>query len=41
MSMDLTGQFPTIHWDKVVRDMKTTPTLQVVVNPLLARLADP
>ncbi len=37
MSMDLTGQSPTIHWDTVVRDMKTTPTLQVVVNPLLKR----
>jgi hypothetical protein len=25
----------TVHWDKVVRESKTTATLQVVVNPLL------
>jgi len=27
----------TIHWDQVVRTSKTTPTLQVVVNPPLQR----
>ena len=27
----------TIHWDKVERVSKTTPTLQVVVNPPLRR----
>src|SRR5580658_1970723 len=27
----------TVHWDKVVRVSQTTPTLQVVVNPLLER----
>lgn len=27
----------TIHWDQTVRQSKTTPTLQVVVNPLLER----
>jgi hypothetical protein len=27
----------TVHWDKVIRTTQTTPTLQVVVNPLLRR----
>jgi len=27
----------TVHWDKVIRTSKTTPTLQVVVNPPLQR----
>jgi hypothetical protein len=27
----------TVHWDKVVKTTKTTPTLQVVVNPPLRR----
>jgi hypothetical protein len=27
----------TVHWDKVTRVSQTTPTLQVVVNPLLER----
>src|SRR5437763_17080721 len=26
-----------VHWDQVVRDSQTTPTLQVVVNPPLRR----
>jgi hypothetical protein len=35
--MDLTTQSPQMDWNKVVRAMHTTPTLQVVVNPLLRR----
>jgi hypothetical protein len=27
----------TVHWDQVIRISQTTPTLQVVVNPALAR----
>ena len=35
--LDLTGQPPRIDWQSVIRPMNTTPTLQVVVNPLLKR----
>jgi hypothetical protein len=35
--MDLTSTPLKVDWNKVVREMKTTPTLQVVVNPLLRR----
>lgn len=35
--IDLTNSSPMIDWNNVVREMKTTPTLQVVVNPLLRR----
>lgn len=35
--MDLTSNPIKIDWNKLVREMKTTPTLQVVVNPLLRR----
>jgi len=31
------GQNVDVSWEKIVRVSKTTPTLQVVVNPLLAR----
>jgi len=34
----------TVHWDKIVQESRTTPTLQVVVNPQLlrgAKLHDP
>jgi hypothetical protein len=27
----------TVHWDKVIKESRTTPTLQVVVNPPLRR----
>src|SRR5256885_16706565 len=27
----------TVHWDKLVQESRTTPTLQVVVNPPLRR----
>src|SRR6266702_7078595 len=27
----------TVHWDKIVQESRTTPTLQVVVNPPLRR----
>src|SRR5437762_10211836 len=27
----------TVHWEKMVQESKTTPTLQVVVNPPLRR----
>src|SRR5512136_2334779 len=33
----LTSNTLAIDWNKVVREMKTTPTLQVVVNPPLRR----
>ena len=36
-SMVLNSNTPPIDWNKVTREMKTTPTLQVVVNPLLRR----
>jgi hypothetical protein len=26
-----------VHWDKIVQESRTTPTLQVVVNPPLRR----
>jgi hypothetical protein len=33
-----TAQYPvSIHWDDVVKVSRTTPTLQVVVNPMLER----
>jgi hypothetical protein len=35
--MDPNRNAPRIDWNKAVRDLKTTPTLQVVVNPLLRR----
>jgi hypothetical protein len=35
--MDPNRITPKIDWHKSIREMKTTPTLQVVVNPLLRR----
>ncbi|MBE0697112.1 MAG: glycosyl hydrolase family 39 [Anaerolineaceae bacterium] len=35
--LDLTAMPPMIDWDKIIRETTTTPTLQVVVNPLLRR----
>jgi hypothetical protein len=35
--MDMASNPLKVDWSKVVREMKTTPTLQVVVNPLLRR----
>jgi hypothetical protein len=36
-ALDLTSQPPVIDWSKTLRTMNTTPSLQVVVNPLLRR----
>ncbi|MCD6475338.1 MAG: hypothetical protein J7K85_03610 [Anaerolineaceae bacterium] len=36
-SLNLTQHPPVIDWGKSIQDITTTPTLQVVVNPLLRR----
>src|SRR5437016_4088924 len=36
LAQNAPGQI-AVHWDKLVRESRTTPTLQVVVNPPLRR----